>query len=68
MKFLKFRYVSGRLTIFLIDKNFKSLQVFSYDPDASSSFEKTAQHAPVACQSLSAHEKLKFWKIVWFIA
>ena len=66
MKCFKFRDVSRRLTTFLIDENFKSLQVFSYTPDESFPFEKTTHDTPINALTLSACEKLRETEIYWF--
>ena len=68
MNFLKFRDVRGRLSSFLVDKNFKSLQVFPYDPEIEVSHQKTTQNIPIHCESTSGHEYLNFEKILGFIA
>ena len=61
-------HIFAQKLIFLIDKNFKSLRVFSYDLDFSFCCQKTTQNTPIHCESFSVHEKLEFLKILWFIA
>ena len=60
---LKNRDVSVHFFIFLIDKNLKTLRVFSYDPEFSYCCQKTTQNTPIHCESLSAHENYSDLKI-----
>ena len=53
---LKNRDVSVHFFIFLIDKNLKTLRVFSYDPEFSYCCQKTTQNTPIHCATTTAHE------------